>query len=172
MIYQTDIISYLGLSCWGQAGKPHPQDPQNPRKRIYKVFSCIKDSRTEETSMGTGVVGKSRVPNNKAHRDALLGAVTTKVSSVPADFSDLFGAPKDEKPKTKKEPKKLSAEEQEKKDFEKEMQMNLVSKSLFISIDRMFLTTSWLQLVLCPSVSMSFLGCLSVPHHLLETSFH
>ena len=100
------------------------------------------------------------------------GAVTTKVSSVPADFSDLFGAPKDEKPKTKKEPKKLSAEEQEKKDFEKEMQMNLVSKSLFISIDRMFLTTSWLQLVLCPSVSMSFLGCLSVPHHLLETSFH
>lgn len=93
--------------------------------------------------MGTGVVGKSRVPNNKAHRDALLGAVTTKVSSVPADFSDLFGAPKDAKTnKPKKEPKKLSAEEQEKKDFEKDMQMNLVSKSLFISIDRMFLTTS------------------------------
>ena len=54
--------------------------------------------------MGTGVVGKSRVPNNKAHRDALLSAVTTKVASVAAGLGDLFGAPKDNttRPKKKK----------------------------------------------------------------------
>lgn len=87
--------------------------------------------------MGTGVVGKSRVPNNKAHRDALLGAVTTKVASVAAGLGDLFGAPKDNatKPKKKTEKKILSPDEQEKKDFEKDMQMNLVSKSSFINTD-------------------------------------
>ena len=87
--------------------------------------------------MGTGVVGKSRVPNNKAHRDALLSAVTTKVASVATGLGDLFGAPKDitTRPKTKKEKKILSPDEQEKKDFEKDMQMNLVSKSSLINTD-------------------------------------
>lgn len=112
---------------WGQAGKPHPQDPSNARKRIYKVFDRIEDTRSEETIYGSGLSGSARVPQNKAHRFSVSSTIQTKLAGTPASFNDLFGAPPQEKPKEKRPKKPLSKEEQAKKDFEKDMQQTLVA---------------------------------------------
>lgn len=93
------------------------------------MFQKITDSRSEEVKYGTGLKGQSRVPANKAHRFNLVGAIATKVASAPNSLTDLFGAPKDAQKKPPKAKKVLPPEEQQKKDFEKDMAMSLVSKS-------------------------------------------
>ena len=44
------------------------QDPDNPRKRIYKVFDKIEDVRQEEEIHGHEIKGTARIPKNKAVR--------------------------------------------------------------------------------------------------------
>ena len=125
------LLSYsflFGCIVRGQTGKPHPQDPSNPRKRIYKVFDRIEDTRSDETIQGTGLSGSARVPQNKAHRFNVSSVIQTKLANTAPSLNDLFGAPANGPPekKEKKQKKALSEEEQAKKDFDKDMQQTLV----------------------------------------------
>ena len=114
----------------GQLGKPHPQDPQNEKKRLYKVFDRIDDSRSHETAVGSGLHGVAKVPGNKAYRTAMASALTNKASGLANGLGDLFGAPagqqeKKEK-KAKKEKKELTREEEMQKNFDKNLTQCLV----------------------------------------------
>lgn len=121
------------FAFWGQAGKPHPQDPTNPRKRIYKVFDKIEESASDQAATGFGLHGRSKVADNKAQRQALADALTTKAASTlkPLSLDGLFGAAapskKDTKTRNKKVPKELTPEEKQKKDFDADMKQSLGS---------------------------------------------
>ncbi len=61
-------VLYLDHWSWGQAGTPHPQAPNNPKAKMYKVLREV----VEETSSGTrgetslSVGGRVRSPAVKA----------------------------------------------------------------------------------------------------------
>ena len=57
------------------------QDPDNPRKRIYKVFDRIEDIRQEEEGTGHQILATGKVAANKAVRAAVESSLTTKASS-------------------------------------------------------------------------------------------
>ena len=127
--------------CWGQTGKPHPQDPENPRKRLYKVFGRIEESRSDQCSVGSGVHGHADISDNKAHRQAISDVITTKMSTsgVASSLDVLFSGQTSEQQKNKKAkqpkaPKVLSPEEQKKKDFDRSMTQSLNS-SLIVNIN-------------------------------------
>ena len=127
-VVQSDV------SFWGQAGKPHPQDPENPRKRIYRVFDKIDESASDQAATGFGLHGRSQVADNKAQRQAFADALTTKAASTMGSSSlgGLFGGAepskrKDPKGRNKKVPKELTPEEKSKKDFDADMKQSLGS---------------------------------------------
>lgn len=99
------------------------QDPENPRKRIYKAFDKIEDVRQEEESHGHSIKGTASVPKNKAVRATIESALTTKAATAGgAGGIDLWGGlevGKTKNPKTNtKTPKTKTPEEMEKKQFE------------------------------------------------------
>ena len=139
IVYQMLVIK--SHPCWGQTGKPHPQDPENPRKRLYKVFDRIEESRSDQCSVGSGVHGHANISENKAHRQAISDVITTKMSTSGASskLDVLFGGQTSEQQKNKKAkqpkaPKVLSPEEQKKKDFDRSMSQSLNS-SLIVNIN-------------------------------------
>lgn len=120
----------------GQAGRPHPQDPENPRKRCYKVFKCIEDTRSDEISVGMGIHGSSEVGDNKAERQAIADHMNAKMAvaaSVGLEGLWPSGGSQKRTPKAKV-PKTLTQEEQEKKGFDRDLEQNLVSHVFSVSI--------------------------------------
>ena len=113
------------------------QDPENERKRIYKVFDKIEDVRQDEETTGHQILGSAKVGTNKAIRSAVESALTTKAasSSSGGDGLDLWagitiGA---EKPKKNPKPKKeRSPEEMEKKQFDTEL-LKILGLGIFFS---------------------------------------
>ena len=95
----------------------------------------MEDSRTDESSVSTGLHGTAKVPANKAYRAALGSALITKAAGEPTGMDELFGAvaaPKrTPKPKAKKE---LTYEEELKKTYEKNTTANLVFQTLNLSL--------------------------------------
>ena len=65
-----------------QSGTPHPQDPENPEMRLYWIFREGADTSRTRTSVGTRLVTKSQVPENKAARTAVADAFL----GIAADF--------------------------------------------------------------------------------------
>ena len=65
-----------------QSGTPHPQDPENPEMRLYWIFREGADTSRSRTSVGTRLVTKSQVPDNKAARTAVADALV----GISADF--------------------------------------------------------------------------------------
>ncbi|CAJ1448050.1 unnamed protein product, partial [Effrenium voratum] len=100
-----------------QCGTPHPQDPENGRRRIYKVFKCIERSEGQTKIVGTNLKGSVNVADNKACRQAVVDHLTAQ----QATFTEPAPAASTAKPKPKvnKVKKALTAEEQRHKDFEK-----------------------------------------------------
>ena len=93
--------------------------------------------------------GHADISDNKAHRQAISDAITTKMSTSGAasGLDVLFGGQtseqqKNKKPKTPKAPKVLSPEEQKKKDFDRSMSQSLNS-SLIVDINENQKTISW-----------------------------
>ena len=112
------------------------QDPGNPRKRIYRVFKCIEDSKGSIEETGHQLKGHAKVSNNKAVRDSLGAVITNKAASATdpmfvqlAIEDGQVGEPP--KKKTKREPKKKSPEEEaaqkQQRDFDNSMKGNLIS---------------------------------------------
>ena len=57
------------------------KDPNNPRKRIYRVFDKIETSKTEDDIIANKVKASGRVDDNKALRASTVAALTKKVSA-------------------------------------------------------------------------------------------
>lgn len=104
------------------------QDPQNPRKRIYRVFSCIEDTTGTETETGHALRGSAKVSNNKAIRDSLATVLTNKAAMQTRDpmmqqlaieDGNVEGVPK--KRKTTKPPKECTEEQKKQKEFDSSM---------------------------------------------------
>lgn len=70
------------------------------------MFDRIEDTRAEETKTGVGLAGKSRIPQNKAHRFNIASALETKMANTPSSLSDLLvpleGQPKPQERSHKK----------------------------------------------------------------------
>lgn len=97
------------------------QDPDNPRKRIYKVFDKIEDVRQDEECTGHSIKGTASVKPNKAVRATLESAITTKAATWGDGLMDLVSATGPGKPKPKpntKNKREKTPEEIEKKQFE------------------------------------------------------
>lgn len=94
------------------------QDPANPRKRIYRVFKCIEDTKGSVEETGHQLRGSAKISNNKAIRDSLRAVITNKAAASTGD--PLFGQlaiedgrvdePNPKRPK--REPKKKTPEEE------------------------------------------------------------
>ncbi|CAL1155578.1 unnamed protein product [Cladocopium goreaui] len=107
-----------------QPGVPHPQDPENPRRRLYKVFEHFKHSSERTKVCGTSITASASVPKNKAMRAALADHLTgaqAEFETASNAFVPEGSCPKP-KPKTKPTKKQvLTQEQQTKKDFEKDL---------------------------------------------------
>ena len=113
------------------------QDPGNARKRIYRVFKCIEDSKGSIEETGHQLKGHAKVSNNKAVRDSLGAVITNKAaSSTDPMYMQLAiedGRVEGENPtkRPKREPKKKSPEEEaaqkQQRDFDNSMKGNLIS---------------------------------------------
>lgn len=97
------------------------------------MFDKIEESASDQAATGFGLHGRSKVADNKAQRQALADALTTKAASTlkPSSLDGLFGAAapskKDTKTRNKKVPKELTPEEKQKKDFDADMKQSLGS---------------------------------------------
>ncbi len=105
------------------------QDPDNPKKRIYKVFDRIEDVRQEEECTGHQIYGSAKVAGNKAVRAAVESSLTTKASSSTGGDMDLWGGlgavEKPSRPKNPKPKKEKTPEEIEKKAFDTDLMKSL-----------------------------------------------
>jgi len=121
------------------------QDPQNPRKRIYRVFSCIEDTTGTETETGHALRGSAKVSNNKAIRDSLATVLTNKAAMQTRDpmmqqlaieDGNVEGVPK--KRKTTKPPKECTEEQKKQKEFDSSMKKILFYITVRIVYRRFF----------------------------------
>jgi len=106
------------------------QDPNNPRKRIYRVFQCIEDVAGSETETGHALKGSAKVSTNRAIRDS-LGTVLTQKAATLRDpmamhlaIEDGSVAPDVGQPSKKRKtttPKVLTDEEKQRKEFDANM---------------------------------------------------
>ena len=115
--------------------EPVVQDPQNPKKRIYRVFSHIEDSSGTKSETGNAIKGAANVSTNKAMRDSVATVLTNKAAVFAKDPMSMHLAIKDQQyddtsgrePKQRKTQKKVpTAEEKKQKDFDASMRKNFV----------------------------------------------
>ncbi|CAE7300090.1 unnamed protein product [Symbiodinium sp. KB8] len=121
----------------GQEGKPHPQDKNNPRARLYKIFRKNKDVDKNTSEVGTKTSAKGAVS------EAAAPLVKEIMEGAQADFAGAQDLPK-EKPKPKekeKEEKKADPEAQARKDLEKDI--NAISKLAAEARNMGMLLTEW-----------------------------
>ena len=101
------------------------QDPDNPKKRIYKVFDKIEDVRIDEESTGHQVLGPAKVAPNKAVRASLESGLTAKAASSSGGDMDLWGGlgfmEKPKKNPNTRPKKEKTPEELEKKQFDTDL---------------------------------------------------
>lgn len=101
------------------------QDPDNPKKRIYKVFDKIEDVRIDEESTGHQVLGSAKVAPNKAVRASLESGLTAKAASSSGGDMDLWGGlgfmEKPKKNPNTRPKKEKTPEELEKKQFDTDL---------------------------------------------------
>ncbi|CAK9080959.1 unnamed protein product, partial [Durusdinium trenchii] len=93
-----------------QAGTPHPQDPTNPRKRIYKVFEKFEHSSENSKLVGSYLSAKSRVAANKAQRQSLADHITHDAAGFGDHVKPMMAVeeqPGPRKPRVPKTPKVL-----------------------------------------------------------------
>ncbi|CAE7316379.1 unnamed protein product, partial [Symbiodinium necroappetens] len=93
-------------------------DPANADMRIYRVFKSSLDSSKTRSKVGTKLSGVASVPRNRAARTALAETLTARAADMSKDSAD---APPGGKEKEKKTPKELAPEQQQQKDFDKDM---------------------------------------------------
>ena len=117
------------------------QDPDNPRKRIYKVFDRIEDIRQEEEGTGHQILATGKVAANKAVRAAVESSLTTKASSSTGGDMDLWGGlglGEKQPKKTPKPKKEKTPEELEKKAFDTDLQKSLGFQASTLSVMRSY----------------------------------
>ncbi|CAE7876783.1 unnamed protein product [Symbiodinium necroappetens] len=128
------VLLYLG-----QQGKPHPQDKDNPRARLYKIFRRNKDVDKVQSEVGTKTSAKGAVS------EAAAPLVSEILEGAQADFAGAQEAPKGKgkgKGKDKdKEEKKVDPEAQARKELEKDI--NAISKLAGEARNMGLLLTEW-----------------------------
>ncbi|CAE7331589.1 unnamed protein product, partial [Symbiodinium sp. CCMP2592] len=103
-----------------QPGRPHPQAPKNEDFRLYKVYECDREISAGIKRLSTAVKGQKKIKSAAAGQKL---AETLAAQTVDLQKAGEPGSAKP--PKKEKESKVLTPEEQEKKDFDKNMQQTL-----------------------------------------------
>ena len=115
MNHSTITHPFLSTVAW--------QDPTNPKKMLYSVYTGATDTRAEIDETGSKVKAKARIAQNKAMRAGVAAVLTTRAAeraAIPLQNGGTGVKAERKAAPVKKEKKEKTEEQEEQARFQKE----------------------------------------------------